>query len=373
MSRANRLGVARKMHRARRKSNAPVGKTAGVRGTSRRTVPPSTGLLSNLAWAEVGRSLKLSARELEITRGVFDNLTEGAIAGNLGVSENTIHTHLHRLFSKLRVTTRTQMVVRIMQELLMLTLSEAYGFNYWRQSMTDALQYAIRSSVVDNLNTLDDLWGPGTDYDLLPSANQPYTSAFRWWAGFWQDYSVLTNALADGSSANFYWWGHGGRFAIGPHPKKQPFLMARDVKDFLRNAALDHPYRLVILDGCETWSSEWADAFGIDFNPGGSTYTVQNFTSRGLNPQAFVGWDPTTPAPMTPDGVVWVQDALFYLWAYWQLGYPLDECLQQYAYYLVDVHGFNDDGDWLGIGANGIPDYKEYKISGCVDLTTYDR
>ena len=78
-----------------------------------------------MAWIEVGRSLRLSARELEITRGVFDNLKEDAIAGKLGVSEHTIHTHVHRLFSKLRVTTRTQMVVRLMQELLMLTLSEA--------------------------------------------------------------------------------------------------------------------------------------------------------------------------------------------------------------------------------------------------------
>jgi ATP/maltotriose-dependent transcriptional regulator MalT len=68
--------------------------------------------------------LKLSARELETVRGVFDNLKEDAIACNLGVSEHTIHTHLHRLFSKLRVTTRTQMVVRIMQELLLLTLSK---------------------------------------------------------------------------------------------------------------------------------------------------------------------------------------------------------------------------------------------------------
>ncbi len=43
------------------------------------------------------------------------------------------------------------------------------------------------------------------------------------------------------------------------------------------------------------------------------------------------------------------------------------------AVFLRDVHGFNDDGNWLGIGAHGIPDYKEYKISGCFDLTTYDR
>jgi DNA-binding NarL/FixJ family response regulator len=81
-------------------------------------------LLTDIAWSEIARTLKLSARELEIVQGVFDNFKEDAIAGNLGVSDNTIHTHLHRLFGKLRVTTRTQLVVRIMQELLILTLWE---------------------------------------------------------------------------------------------------------------------------------------------------------------------------------------------------------------------------------------------------------
>ncbi len=103
-----------------RKKNA-----AGVSGTPPHDAPVGAALLSKVAWSEIARSLDLSARELETVQGVFDNLKEDAIALNLGVSEHTIHTHLHRLFSKLRVTTRTQMVVRIMQELLLLTLSEA--------------------------------------------------------------------------------------------------------------------------------------------------------------------------------------------------------------------------------------------------------
>lgn len=81
-------------------------------------------MLSEKAWAEIERSLKLSGRELQITRGVFDNLTEGAIAANLCISEHTIHEHLNRLFKKLRVTTRGQMIVRVMHEFLFLTLSE---------------------------------------------------------------------------------------------------------------------------------------------------------------------------------------------------------------------------------------------------------
>ena len=82
-------------------------------------------MLSDTAWVEIAHSLKLSGRELEIVRGVFDNLKRGAIAAKLGVSEHTVHTHLQRLFSKLRVTTRAQLIVRVVEELLVLTVSEA--------------------------------------------------------------------------------------------------------------------------------------------------------------------------------------------------------------------------------------------------------
>jgi len=80
-------------------------------------------MFSAVAWAEISRSLGLSPREMEIAHGVFDNLTEGAIAANLHLSEHTVHAHLNRLFRKLRATTRVQMVLRITSELLILTLS----------------------------------------------------------------------------------------------------------------------------------------------------------------------------------------------------------------------------------------------------------
>jgi DNA-binding NarL/FixJ family response regulator len=87
--------------------------------------PVGAALLTEAAWLEVARSLKLSEHEVEIAREVFDNLKEDAMAGDLGISEYTVHTHIHRLFVKLRVTTRTQMVLRIIAEWLTLILSEA--------------------------------------------------------------------------------------------------------------------------------------------------------------------------------------------------------------------------------------------------------
>jgi DNA-binding CsgD family transcriptional regulator len=85
--------------------------------------------LSEAAWTEIARSLKLTKRELEMTRGVFDNLTESAVAADLGISEHTAHIHLNHLFKKLRATTRVQVVLCVMHELLILTLSPAIGEN----------------------------------------------------------------------------------------------------------------------------------------------------------------------------------------------------------------------------------------------------
>jgi len=81
-------------------------------------------LLSELAWFEIARTLGLTKRELQIVQGVFDNLPETGIASRFQISEHTTHTHLNRLYKKLAVTTRTELVLRIMEQLISLTLSE---------------------------------------------------------------------------------------------------------------------------------------------------------------------------------------------------------------------------------------------------------
>ena len=80
-------------------------------------------MFSPQAWAEIGRSLKLSGRELQIARGVFDDQKELTIASGLGVSAHTIHTHVQRLHRKLSIIDRSQLLQRVMQEFLALTAS----------------------------------------------------------------------------------------------------------------------------------------------------------------------------------------------------------------------------------------------------------
>ena len=83
-------------------------------------LPPLAGsaLLTKDEWGRVAGTLRLSGRELEIVRDVFDNHTEHAIAADHFITAGTVHTHLKRLYHKLRVTTRVALVLRVMETLL---------------------------------------------------------------------------------------------------------------------------------------------------------------------------------------------------------------------------------------------------------------
>jgi DNA-binding CsgD family transcriptional regulator len=80
-------------------------------------------MLSDLAWREIARSLTLSPREVQIVQATFDDFKESAIAADLGIAPRTVHTHIERLHRKLVVADRLQLVLRIMDEFLRLTLS----------------------------------------------------------------------------------------------------------------------------------------------------------------------------------------------------------------------------------------------------------
>jgi DNA-binding CsgD family transcriptional regulator len=75
-------------------------------------------MLSEGAWAELGRSLELSGRELQMVCAVFDGRKESEIAGELGISPHTVHTYFERLHRKLAVSGRAGVVLRVMQECL---------------------------------------------------------------------------------------------------------------------------------------------------------------------------------------------------------------------------------------------------------------
>ena len=55
----------------------------------------------------------LTRRELEIVRLVSQGLTNRVVAGELGVQEGTVKIHLHSIFRKLRVASRTELILRV--------------------------------------------------------------------------------------------------------------------------------------------------------------------------------------------------------------------------------------------------------------------
>ena len=78
-------------------------------------------MFSDEAWVQIAGSLRLSGRELQILRAIFDDRTESTIARELGISPCTIHTYCERLYRKLSVTDRVRLVLRVMEEFLVLT------------------------------------------------------------------------------------------------------------------------------------------------------------------------------------------------------------------------------------------------------------
>jgi DNA-binding CsgD family transcriptional regulator len=63
-------------------------------------------------WLALARTLRLSDRELEILKFIFDDRSEREIAHRLCLSQHTIHTYLARLYAKLGVTGRSSAIVR---------------------------------------------------------------------------------------------------------------------------------------------------------------------------------------------------------------------------------------------------------------------
>jgi DNA-binding NarL/FixJ family response regulator len=105
MSAAKSYSVAKPGSPATRKFRGPLG----------------SAMFSDQTWEEIARSFKLSGRELQVIKDIFDDLTESAIAAHLGVSPHTVHTYCERLYQKLVVTGRVKLVLRIVDEFLALT------------------------------------------------------------------------------------------------------------------------------------------------------------------------------------------------------------------------------------------------------------
>jgi DNA-binding CsgD family transcriptional regulator len=64
-------------------------------------------------WKAICSHLKLSPREADIAALLLTDSTEAAVARELSISSHTVHSHLERLYRKLNVHSRCELVVRL--------------------------------------------------------------------------------------------------------------------------------------------------------------------------------------------------------------------------------------------------------------------
>jgi DNA-binding CsgD family transcriptional regulator len=69
-------------------------------------------------WSRLRDSLRLSDRELQIVQGIFEDQKQESIAFTLGISPHSVNTYMQRIYAKLRIGSRPQLIVRVMSEYL---------------------------------------------------------------------------------------------------------------------------------------------------------------------------------------------------------------------------------------------------------------
>src|SRR5260370_26115866 len=67
-------------------------------------------------WRSLAHCLGLSPRECGIVRAVFDGNSEKDTAARLGLSPHTVHTYVWRIYRKLHVQSREELLVRVFAE-----------------------------------------------------------------------------------------------------------------------------------------------------------------------------------------------------------------------------------------------------------------
>ncbi len=244
----------------------------------------------------------------------------------------------------------------------------AWGWNQYTSGFNQKRTDLMLNGVINIISnpSLDNEYTP-----LAPPQNAFSSGAFRY--NSLADAETLLSALANTANGNFFWFGHGNSDAIQGNVKVSN-ISTGDIENRLKNKAHrsiprrdlnyknEHFYRLVILNGCYTYSSDFANAFGIDFTPPGNQInSVATYNALARFPRAFVGWTDTIDVPAhnwlfgIGDSTQHAKyaEALAVLFSDWMSGQPLFVCL-------------SDFGDRAT--ANGFEGARSYAISGCVDL-----
>lgn len=78
--------------------------------------PARHSLFSDEEWDAISDSLRLCPRELQVVQGIFADQTKRQIASLLRISHHTIHTYLIRIYRKLDVNSRCELLLEVFAE-----------------------------------------------------------------------------------------------------------------------------------------------------------------------------------------------------------------------------------------------------------------
>ena len=104
----------------------------------------------------ISHVLGLSRRESEIARHVLDDATEVTIASELSLSSHTVHSYIERLYRKLGVSSRCQLVVRLFAAHLSACRDSTCDRQIDLSAMSPLTTQACRTSAVNADRTSDD-------------------------------------------------------------------------------------------------------------------------------------------------------------------------------------------------------------------------
>ncbi len=76
---------------------------------------PGKHLISDLQWKKISYILAISEREKEVCRLLFEGITREDIAVKMDIKVRTVRHYLERLHTKLQVSNRVALVLRLIQ------------------------------------------------------------------------------------------------------------------------------------------------------------------------------------------------------------------------------------------------------------------
>jgi len=71
-------------------------------------------LVSEAKWQDVVDGFALAPRQADITRLLLQGCGDKQIARNLGITVPTVRTHLSRMFARLKVEGRSELILRVL-------------------------------------------------------------------------------------------------------------------------------------------------------------------------------------------------------------------------------------------------------------------